>query len=122
MATEADPIEFNWYYHLDKGQRFCVVAVDSDGATVEIQYFDGQLEEIDLDTWYEMDIEPGDEPENWSGAVDIDEKDDLGTEITDTPLEDWNSPLQEITAEPVQDDDDEWGEGYPDEEPIEGEK
>lgn len=122
MSTDADPIEFNWYYHLDKGQRFCVVAVDDDNATVEIQYFDGQIEEIDRDSWYEMDIETSEEPENWSGAVDIDEKDDFGTEITDTRPEDWNSPLQEIKVQPEEEEtEDEWGEGFPEEEPLEGE-
>jgi len=122
MSTDADPIEFNWYYHLDKGQRFTVIAVDEDSSTVEIQYFDGQIEEIDLESWYEMDIEPSEEPENWSGAVDVVEKDDFGTEITDTQPEDWNSPLQEIKPQAEEESTDEWGEGYPEEEFYEGEQ
>ena len=28
MSTEVDPIVGNWYQHLDKGQRFLVVAFD----------------------------------------------------------------------------------------------
>ena len=28
MTTESDPIMGNWYCHLDKGQRFRVVAID----------------------------------------------------------------------------------------------
>jgi hypothetical protein len=121
MSTDADPIEYNWYYHLDKGQKFCVVALDEDSSTVEIQYFDGQIEEIDLDSWYEMDVEPSEEPENWSGAVDIAEKDDYGTEVTDTETDDWDSPLQEIKPQAEEETEDEWGEGYPEEEPLEGE-
>ena len=96
MPTEADPIVDNWYYHLDKGQRFCVVALDEDAGMVEIQHFDGNLEEISRDNWYEMDIKVGEAPENWSGATDIGEQDDFGTEITDTLPEDWDDPLQEI--------------------------
>lgn len=99
MTTEIDPIVDNWYYHLDKGQRFYVVAVDEDSGIVEIQYFDGDVEEISLDDWYDMDIELGDEPENWSGAMDIGEIDDLGTEITDTGPGDWAEPLQEFNSE-----------------------
>lgn len=96
MTTEADPIVDNWYLHLDKGQRFYVTAIDDDSGTVEIQHFDGDIEEIDMDQWYEMDIEPSVEPENWSGAMDIGARDDFGTEITDTRARDWNEPLDEI--------------------------
>ena len=119
MPTDADPIEFNWYAHLDKGQSFRVVAVDEDSRSVDIQYFDGQVEEIDMDAWYEMDVEPAEAPENWSGAVDVGEVDDFGTEITDTQTDDWNSPMQEVKAQTGEEPEDEWGEGSPDEEPLE---
>ena len=36
MTTEADPIVFNWYSHLDKGQRFRVIAFDADSGLVEL--------------------------------------------------------------------------------------
>ena len=62
MTTEADPIVGNWYQHLDKGQKFEVVAFDKDEGWVEIQYFDGDVDEIDLDAWYELDIEPIEAP------------------------------------------------------------
>jgi hypothetical protein len=81
-----------WYRHLDKGHEFQVVAFDPDEGLVEIQYFDGDLEEIDLDSWHGLDIEPIAEPESWSGPLDIGEMDDLGTEITDTEPEDWLEP------------------------------
>lgn len=90
MAHQIDPVVDNWYLHLDKGQRFQVTDFNEVEGTVEVQYFDGDLEEIDMANWYEMDIVPGEEPESWGGAIDIDEIDDYGTEITDTTLEDWN--------------------------------
>ena len=96
MSTEIDPIVDNWYSHLDKGQRFYVVAVDLDEGLVEIQHFDGDLEEVEYDEWYSMDLEPCEPPENWSGPVDIAEQDDFGTEITDTLAADWSEPLQEL--------------------------
>ncbi|MCK4791938.1 MAG: hypothetical protein KAV87_49860, partial [Desulfobacteraceae bacterium] len=89
---------------------------------------DGDLEEVDLDTWYQLDIEPCEAPENWSGAIDVGEKDDLGTSVTDTPTKDWNAPLEEqplATEKPGQtvsgEPQDDWDEGYPEEEPLEGE-
>ena len=54
MTTESDPIIGNWYYHLDKGQRFQVVAMDEETQTVEVQYFDGNVDEHELEIWQRM--------------------------------------------------------------------
>lgn len=125
MTTEFDPIAENWYRHLDKGQTFRVVDVDTEGGVVEIQYFDGDLDELDLETWYAQEIELAAPPENWSGPLDVAEPDDLGTEVTDTSDADWAAPLATIpVSEPApeeESDDDEWGEGFPQEEPLAGE-
>lgn len=128
MNNEADPIVGNWYQHLDKGQAFQVVAVDEDAGTVELQHFDGDLEELDLDTWYRLPVEPIEEPENWSGPLDVGEVDDLtGTEISDTSPEDWAEPLEEIVkhedrpVEAATEEEDELAEGFPEEEPLEEE-
>lgn len=100
MNSEADPIVGNWYRHLDKGQPFVVVAVDDEAGLVEIQHFDGDLEEIELEAWYRLPIEPIEEPENWSGPLDVAELDDLGgTEVTDTRPEDWSEPLEEVVKQ-----------------------
>jgi hypothetical protein len=96
MPTELDPIVGNWYTHLDKGQRFIVVDLDEDNGLVETQHFDGDLEEISLDNWYQQELEPAEEPENWSGALDISDKDDFGTEITDTDQSDWEEDMEDI--------------------------
>jgi hypothetical protein len=126
MPNELDPIPDQWYAHLDKGQRFYVTAIDEDNDTVEIQHFDGDIEEYSLEEWRELDIELSEEPENWAGALDIAEQDDLGTEITDTTPEDWDSPQEEFrssdqemhTRESMSARDD-FGEGYIEESPLE---
>jgi hypothetical protein len=96
MPTEADPVVGSWYQHLDKGQEFYVVAINEDEGLIEVQHFDGDLEEIDADVWYQLDLQPIEEPENWTGPIDFGEIDDLGTEVTDTSAEDWKAPLQEF--------------------------
>jgi hypothetical protein len=96
MNTEAKPIIGDWYCHLDKGQRFQVVAIDETSGTVELQDFDGTLEEYDLEIWHEMDLAPCSAPESWAGAVDVGNKDDYGTEVTDTQGHDWNSAGDEF--------------------------
>ena len=36
MTIGLDPIVENWYFHLDKGQKFKVVAVDDEVKIVEL--------------------------------------------------------------------------------------
>lgn len=96
MGIEIDPVVGTWYTHLDKGQRFVVIAIDESDGLIETQHFDGDLEEISLEDWYEQDIDIAEEPENWSGVMDIGTKDDFGTEITDTEMADWNEDLEDI--------------------------
>ena len=96
MPNELDPRVDQWYMHLDKGQRFIVTAIDEQADSIEIQHFDGDLEEFTQDDWRDLDIELSEAPENWSGALDIGEQDDFGTEVTDTTKQDWSEPLEEI--------------------------
>jgi hypothetical protein len=77
MIGELDPIEGNWYHHLDKGQDFMVVDVNKREGTVDIQYFDGDIEELEMEEWEEMDIEDIEPPEDWTGPLDDLESDDL---------------------------------------------
>lgn len=96
MPNELDPIVGQWYAHLDKGQRFYVTDVNVDDDSIEVQHFDGDLEEFSFDEWQELDIQWSEAPESWTGALDIAEKDDLGTEITDTQDDDWSEPGEEF--------------------------
>ncbi len=93
MTTECDPIIGSWYCHQDKGQRFRVVALDEYNKTVEVQNFDGNLDEYEMRDWYQEKIVLCEAPENLSGPLDIGNLDDLGTDITDTKRSDWNEPL-----------------------------
>jgi hypothetical protein len=93
--AETEPIESQWYQHRDKGYRFQVLAVDPDADTIDIQHFDGDVEEIDFDQWAELDIEPIEAPEDWTGPMDDLEVDDLGYTETDMDPRDWEEPLEE---------------------------
>jgi hypothetical protein len=96
MRNELDPRIDQWYSHLDKGQRFYVTAINEEQNTVDIQHFDGDLEELSLDEWRDLRIVLSEQPENWRGALDIAEKDDLGTGITDTRSGDWSEPGEDF--------------------------
>jgi len=100
MTTESDPIIGNWYCHLDKGQRFRVVAIDEKKETVEVQNFDGNLGEYEKEDWYQLEVEPCEAPENWSGPLDVGNVDDLGTNINETEDSDWNEPMDVFEPRP----------------------
>jgi len=79
------PVIGNWYRRPDE-TLFEVVAVDEQDATVEIQFFDGTIDEVDLDTWPKLLIEQVGAPEDWSGSVDMDPEDYQGKDRGEIPL------------------------------------
>ncbi len=91
--SDVDPIIGNWYRNEETGNDFEVVALDEDAQTVEIQYFDGELEDLDLDAWYELPLEIIEAPEDWSGPYDEIEPDDLGYDKDDEEFSDENDLL-----------------------------
>jgi hypothetical protein len=81
------------WYQVPGGQIFEVVALDPDEATIEIQYFEGEVEELDFDTWAEMTIAQVEAPEDWTGAFEELETDDLGYSDAALKPENWAGPL-----------------------------
>ncbi|CAG0943764.1 hypothetical protein GPROT2_02274 [Gammaproteobacteria bacterium] len=89
--TEISPVVGNWYKH-ENGDLFEVVALDAADATVEIQYYDGTIEELDFDSWQEMAIEEAEAPDDWTGSVDVDEEE--FEDLRDKPEENFGDPLE----------------------------
>jgi len=67
------------WYRLRGGELLEVVAYDAADGTIEVQYFDGTVEEFDIDDWRAQRatgaIEEGEAPEEWSGSVDVEPED-----------------------------------------------
>ena len=89
MGREYEPVAGKWYRDLEEDESFQVLSVDEDQELVEIQHLDGDIEELDLDAWAEMDLEPTEEPEGWSGSGDEDEDDDLDEDEDDDADDDY---------------------------------
>jgi hypothetical protein len=70
------------WYRLNGGALFEVVALDDDDGTIEIQYFDGTVEEMDIEDWEAQwedgALEAAEAPEDWSGSVDVEGGDEEG--------------------------------------------
>lgn len=73
--TNPEPAVGKWYARRGGGDSFEVVALDRDDATIEIQYFDGTIEELDFDDWREDQIITAEPPEDWTGSVDVEPED-----------------------------------------------
>ena len=76
MSREHTPVPGKWYENREEEETFRVLSVDEDDELVEIEYLDGEIEELDLDTWHELDLELTEEPEGWSDEADADEEEE----------------------------------------------
>lgn len=96
MRNHEYPDIGHWYQDGLRTAMFEVVAVDKDGG-VEIQHFDGEIEELDLDSWYELELVEIPPPEDWSGPYEM-SKEDL--DLFDEPMKyDFSNPLNDIDIE-----------------------
>ncbi len=88
------PIVGQWYRG-GTNQLFEVVAIDDHDQTIEIQYFDGTVAEMEFEAWNESlwdeMIDLADAPVDWSGAVDV-EVEDLDREFEDNARTAWSLP------------------------------
>ena len=111
MANELSPIVDQWYQYVESGELMRVVAIDRSEGTIEIQRFDGNLEEIDLEEWDELGLQLAEAPEDWTGPyddADVEQADD----VTQSGLIlDWRLPV-DITESA----DDRWEDIPPDNE------
>lgn len=112
MSRDYEPQTGQWYEDLDTEETFQVLSVDPDEEVIRIQWPDREVQELDLDSWNEMDLELATAPEGWADdeeEFDEDDEDDLDDEDEDDDDEDddeddWDDDDEE------DDDDDDWDE------------
>ena len=104
MARDYDPVQGQWYEDLEENEIFRVLSVDPDEEIIEVQYENGDIEEIDLDTWHELDLERAEEPEGWASDTEEeeDEEDDEDDWDEDEDDDDWDDDDDDL------DDDDDY--------------
>lgn len=83
MGREYAPVPGKWYENREEEETFRVLSVDEDDELVEIEYVDGEVEELDLDTWHELDLEPTEQPEGWSDETESDDDEEEDDEEYD---------------------------------------
>ena len=96
MSRDKEPVVGQWYINADEEETFRVITVDEDAEMVEIEYLDGEIEELDIDEWHELDLELTTEPEGWSEDDDEeDEDEDDWDEDEEEDEDDWEEDEDE---------------------------
>jgi hypothetical protein len=102
VGREYEPTVGQWYEDLENEETFQVLKVDEDREVVEIQHLDGDIEELDVDGWAELDLEVTDEPEGWSGSKAEKDADEDADEDED---DDWDEDEDEDEDDDLDDAD-----------------
>ncbi len=113
-----------WYLRSDTAEAFLVTGLDRRAATIEIQSFDGDLDEIDANNWSALPLEFAEPPEDAAGTQDSkpDQTDSEGSgmpaaealETLEPPRigqEAWEDATEEDERDPL-------GDGFAAEEPL----
>lgn len=78
------PVIGQWFRR-PNGTLFEVVAIDEEAMTVEVQQFDGTVDEFDIERWPDLLLTEASAPEDWSGSVDMDPEDYDGDNEAEIP-------------------------------------
>jgi len=92
--SAAKPEVGAWYQTIE-GSYLEVVAQDLEDGTIEVQFYDGAVEEYDGESWETLQLRPAEPPEDWSGSLDL-AKDDYCVDLDRAAGEFHGNPLDMV--------------------------
>lgn len=101
MSRDYEPTAGQWYQNVEEDESFRVLSVDEDSELVEIEYVDGDIEELDIEAWHEMDLEKTTAPEGWSESPHDEDDED------DEDEDDWDDDDDDDDDDDLDEDEDE---------------
>ena len=104
MSRDKEPVVGQGYINAEEEETFRVITVDEDAEMVEIEYLDGEIEELDIDEWHELDLELTTEPEGWSEDDDEEDEDE----------DEWDEDEEEDEDDWEEDEDEDGDDGHDD--------
>src|SRR5262249_16483335 len=102
MSDQLEPVVGKWYLDTELDEQFRVVAIDEEREVVEIQYLNGEADEIEREVWSDLDLEAAEPPEDESEDEDDEPRESRWTEREAGEADDWEDDDE--------DDDDDWDE------------
>ena len=112
MSRDYEPAPGQWYENLEEEEQFRVLSVDEDSELIEIEYLDGDIEEIDVEAWHEMDLEMIKEPEGWSDADEEEDEEEEDEDEDEDEDDDWDEDDDEDDDDEDDDEDEDKREEY----------
>jgi hypothetical protein len=112
VGRDYEPVKGQWYENVEDDETFRVLSVDEDAEVVEIEYLDGDIEELDIDAWHEMDLERIEEPEGWQAQEESEDDEDEDEEEDDEDEDeddDWDDDDDEDEDEDWEDEEEDNG-------------
>ncbi len=88
----------DWYKN-EQGVSFEVITVDDEEQLIEIQYFDGAVDELDFDSWYRSDFTQREPPEDLAGRFEDFELNVFGSSDDGLHPTIWSGPLDGVDLE-----------------------
>ncbi len=92
------PVVGGWYQDAAEDNVFEVVAIDDHAGTVEIQYIEGEVSEIDFETWQQLILLPAEPPEDWRASYEMSQEDSRNSDDVYVP-DAANDPLSLLEPE-----------------------
>lgn len=105
MSDELEPVVGKWYLDAELDEQFRVVAIDEEREVVEVQYLDGEADEIELEAWSDLDLEAAEPPEEASEDEDEEPRESRWTERDAGEADDWEDDDEDDDWDEDEDDD-----------------
>jgi len=87
----------DWFRTVD-GDELEIVAYDPDEGVIEVQFYDGTVEEYDLEDWVELAAKAIAPPKDWAGSYDL-PRDDYGVDLDNPAGDNHINPLDYLEDE-----------------------
>lgn len=76
-----------WYENPELGCLFEVVSLDEDDHSIAIQYYEGEIEALELEEFQQMPLRRVQQPEDWGGPFELDLDDRYESDFMNNPDE-----------------------------------
>ena len=90
MSDQLEPVVGKWYRDAELDEQFRVLAIDEEREVVEIQYLDGEADEIELEAWSDLDLEAAEPPDEEDDDDEDDTRESRWTERDAGEADDWD--------------------------------
>jgi hypothetical protein len=112
MSGELEPVVGKWYRDAELDEQFRVVAIDEEREVVEVQYLNGEADEIELEAWSDLDLEAAEPPEEEGEDEEEESRESRWSERDAGEADDWEDAEDEdddFDEDEDEDDDDQYG-------------